>query len=261
MQSSYNLFKGAQVQTGTSKQITTVFVANTHKKEAEKREEQSVEVIEEVNIDRSLEEAKAYMNSCKEIGNSILQEAKRKKEQIVMEALEKAEAMEREGYEKGYSQGLENGYSDGLQEAEKKTKEQASEIINEAESVLKKANDDYNNYLSEKEDDIVKLSFTIAEQILKEKLTVSDGINKIVEDAIADSKGEENIIIRCNAQHIASINENIKMWETTYNIKGQIFLLVDVNMQPGNAIIEKKTGKTQVGIDVGLKMMEKAIFG
>ena len=72
-------------------------------------------------------------------------------------------------------------------------------------------------------------------------------------------RAEENLIIRCNSNYIASVESKVKVWKNTYSISGEILVLEDPIMELGNAVIEKSTGKITVGIDVTLKNIEEAL--
>ena len=45
------------------------------------------------------------------------------------------------------------------------------------------------------------------------------------------------------------------------SIKEKLFILPDDEIHPGNAIIEKNTGKIEVGIDIGLERIKQVLIG
>ena len=105
------------------------------------------------------------------------------------------------------------------------------------------------------------MAFTIAEQVLHKELKKENSLNELVEEAIKLSKGEENIVIKCNPLYEEELKKNAELWQATNNISGKIFIMVDDDIEEGNAIVEKNTGKIVVGIDVGLKRIQDAILG
>ena len=225
--------------------------------------EEEKEKIEE-KIQLTIEEAEKMLENYKSIGTKIIQEAQKNKDSVMAEAKEKAVAIEKEAYEKGYEEGVRNGHEDGKKEAYEsclpEAEREANELKENAENILKDARKDYEDYLDSKKGEILDLAISIAEKILKKEIIKKTGINNLVEEAIELSKGEENVIVKCNSKHEEELRNNISLWKTTYNIKGEIFIIVDNDMEAGNAIIEKKSGKIKVGYDVGMEKIKKALL-
>lgn len=253
MHLSYNVIKENMAVSKETKKITT---------------ESLVDVAREERVgDTSsvtFEEAQAFISNYERLGQNIIEDAKRKRDAYIYEASEKAKDIEKEAYEKGYAQGLANGEEDGRKQAYEScipqaTKE-AEDIIENAELILSSAQEKFEDYLESKKKEIIELTFTIAEQILKKEVLDKTSINSLVEEAIRLSKGEENIVIRCNPTYEEELKKQIPVWKTLNNILGEIFILCDDSMECGNAVIEKKTGKVIVGIDMGLERIKEAIL-
>ena len=208
MQLSYNLIRKNQVLSSNSKVISTEYV-----KDFDIEDDKKDIVCKQSG--KTIEEIEDILSNYESIGNSIVLEAKRKKDEIMYKAMEESQAMEREAYEKGYAQGKENGYEDGKKEA--------------------------------------------IEKVIRKKVTDEDGISEILEEGIRLSKGEENLVIKCNPKYVSSIKEHIPVWKASYSISGEIFVLPNEGVSLGNAIIEKASGKVEVGIDVSLKAIEEAL--
>lgn len=260
MQLSYNLIKDQSENIAEKKEIKTNYVS---KAEKEKEEEEEIRR-EKEKKSPDYDVIKSYEN----IGASIIKKAKIESESLVMESRELSFKIEKESYEKGHAQGLENGYEDGyrkgyeeaIERVNEETEEAVKTYIDGANEVLLKANEDYKDYLAIKEKDIIILALNIAKIIANKEITLPDGVNTLIEDVLKESKGEENLIIRCNSDHIDSINEKIDYYKKAYGIKGDIFILEDSLMEPGNAIVEKPTGKSVVGIDIALEKLEEALL-
>ena len=114
MQSSYNLIKKGAAKQGESKVISTEYnikkavfeVIDTEKEEKEEEEVKAPQIDPE-------ELLKRY----EDIGQRIIQDAKKEKQIIVLRAQMDANVAEKKAYEKGYEQGLQNGYDDGYKKA------------------------------------------------------------------------------------------------------------------------------------------------
>ena len=253
MQLSYNLVKEESALNSNKKKIQTNYVRKSEERESE---------FSRVSIENEIK--KSYEN----LGESIMKKSKREAEKIVMDSRRAAVDIEKEAYEKGYHQGQENGYEDGFKEGYSKGLEQIKQdtetevkaAINKSEEILQLSNSEYKRYIKEKEEEIVKLAFEMAKVIAEKELTEKAGILPIIEKILMDAKGEENIIIRCNSEHVESIEEKKLYYKKAYAIKGEIFILEDPLMKAGNAIIEKNTGKAVIGLDIGFEKLEEALF-
>lgn len=260
MRSSYNLIKNGFAKTGENKVISTEYTRKKAISEVgeEEKEEEIVEKAPQIDPEELLQRYE-------DIGQRIIQDAKKEKQIIVLRAQMDANVAEKKAYEKGYSQGLENGYEDGYKKAHDETidaaKAEAAEIVNKAELLLKSAHENYEEYLENKKSDVVKLALEIAESIVKKTLSKEDSMNSIIEEAFKISKGEDNIILKVNSIHIKELKSQIERWKISYNIKNEIFLLADDFLEPGNAILEKPSGIVKVGVDIGMEQIRKAIFG
>lgn len=258
MQSFYSVIKNKEVIIAKDKKISTDYKSF---KEIEKLDKE--ETFNDEFKTNEEEKKKEILKSYNVIGEGIIKAAQNTKEKIVEEALVKAKDIEREAYEKGYSLGLDNGHEDGYKEAYeeyiKKAKEDGEKIKEEANKVLFSANKTYENFLEEKKAEIIKLSLFMAEKIIKKELIKDDGINKIIEDVIEECKGSKSILIKCNPIHKEKISQEIDLWKNKYSIKDKIFALEDEDLEPGNAVIEKETGKSIVGIDIALEKLKEAL--
>ena len=253
MQSYYNLVKEESALNSDKKKIKTNYT-----KKSEENEDEFSRIFIENEIKKSYES----------LGENIIKRSKIEAEKIIMDSRRDAVDIEREAYEKGYTKGQENGYEDGFKDGYNKgleqinldTEEEVKAIIDKAEEILKSSNIEYKNYINEKQEEIIKLAFEMAKVIAEKELTEKEGILPIIEKILNDSKGEENIIIRCNSTHIEAIEEKISYYKKAYAIRGEIFVLEDPLMEAGNATIEKNTGKAVIGLDIGFERLEEALF-
>lgn len=249
MHSSCNVIKENRVVSKTTKKICTeVFLAN---------EDQDIEEV-------TFEEAQSFVSNYQNVVEDMLSDAKLKSEKYILESIEKSKVIEKEAYEKGYAQGHSNGLEDGYKEAYEKympeARKQAEDMITNAEVILSSAKSDYERYLELKKNEILELVLTVSNKVLKNVALDVTSINKLIDEAIELSKDEENVVIKCNSIYEEELKKNVPVWKTLNNIKGEIFIMADNSMNPGNAIIEKKSGKIEVGIDIGLEKVREAIL-
>ena len=157
MHSSFNLIKSNSANINGGKEIITDYIN---------------EVQEDVS--------KNILNSYEVIGKKILDKARSDAEIITMEAMKRARDIEKESYTQGYEQGLANGYEDGnqkgYQEAKQKGEIEVNNLINKANEILAKAEQDYENYLNIKKDEIINLSLEMAKMIVAKEFQIDESI-------------------------------------------------------------------------------------
>lgn len=258
MQSSYRLIKNGFAKQGESKLISTEYVSKNPKVE-----EELEEIEEEIRTPKI--DPEELLKRYEDIGQRILQDASNEKQAIILRTQMEAQAAEKKAYKEGYEQGLQNGYEDGYKKAYEETiekaKVEAAEIIGKAELLLGSAHENYSKYLNDKKSEVIRLALEIAESIVRKELSQAESMNSIVEEAFKISKGEDNVILRVNSTHAEELKSQSERWKISYGIKNDIFILTDDSMEPGNAILEKPSGMVNVGVDIGMKQIEKAIFG
>lgn len=253
MQSSYNLIKSASALDSSKKIIETNYTVQI---DEEGRNEPEISIEDE------------FRKNYEAIGFNIIRKAKIEAEDIKKKSQIIADEIEKRAYEEGYNQGKENGYEDGyekgyaeaIEKVKLETEKEIKERIDRAEKILEEANKEYKEYLLKKEKEILRLSFDMANIIAKSEIKLSEGILPLIENVLEEAKGEENIIIKCNNIHSKAIKEKVDYYKKAYAIKGEIFILEDELMEPGNAIIDKGTGKAVIGLDIALEKLENALF-
>lgn len=254
MRSSYSVIKKDNLKSGEQKVITTSYTSVSR---ASFSEDGS-----------GADNRDDIMQSFNSIGENIVKNARRERDNILYKVMEEAKTIEKEAYEKGYAQGESNGYEDGHEKGYReaydgtivKAQEEANRLISEANEVLLKSNDVYTKYLEDKKKEIVNLAINIAESVLKRELGKENGIDELVQEYIEASKGNKVFLIKCNKKHSESIKAHVQEWKSYYGIE-EIHLIEDESIPEGNAEIHKDNGKSIVGIDIGMEKIRDALIG
>lgn len=198
------------------------------------------------NIEKKIEEAQSKYTQ-------IVKEVEKVKTKTIEEAIDKANEIEKKAYEKGHEQGLKNGYEDGYKEAYekniKKARRESQEILEKADETLIYAQNQILEFLKDSKSEILKLSITIAEKVLREKFKDEKVMENMLIDIIKEYELRKSIVIKVNPIYVESFQNSIKEWKRTLNIKDEIFIVLDCDIEMGNAIIESANGKLLVGID------------
>lgn len=265
MQSSYSLIKKGLAKEGDSIRISTEYKFKHLEVDKEDYETENLnEIVESEEVKVPEVDPEEVLKRYEDIGQRIIQDAKREKQVITLKAQMDADVAEKKAYEKGYDQGIQNGYDDGYKKAYDETieaaKAEAASIVETAELLLKSAHENYCEYLEDKKVEVVNLALLIAESIAQKALSDEDSMNSIVEEAFKISKGEDNVILKVNSIHVEELKSQIEKWKISYGIKNEIFILNDDTLEPGNAILEKPSGIVKVGVEIGMEQIRKALF-
>lgn len=251
MQSSYSVIKNSRVETQGKKLVDTSYFANRL----------SDTQLEDINEEISEKMIENYENLAK----SILENARKQSDEMLAKAIEDAHKLEREAYEKGYSEGMQSGYNDGYKEAYDNNIEKAlseSEfIINNANSILLSAQNQYVEYFEEKKDDLLQLSLTMAKHILKKELEKDSGMDSIIFEALGESRSANSCVIRCNGKYVSHLKAQLGDWKERLALKAEIFVIEDNMVEEGNAFIEKDNGRIIVNIEDALNKIQEEILG
>ncbi|HCW04111.1 MAG TPA: hypothetical protein DGK91_05995 [Clostridium sp.] len=194
----------------------------------------------------------------------LLNDAKRESERIIKEAQEGVERLQQQAYEEAYNAGYQEaqkkGYQDGYEAALQKAKGEANQIIENAVQTLNKAKEEYELYLRDKKTEIINLSINIAKHILNREVSQVDGLDKMVEEAIEESRNAKSIIVKANSLHIENLKTKILEWKERFALKAEVFVLMDDSLDKGSAVIEKNNGKITINIDEALDNIRGAII-
>lgn len=253
MQSLCNVIKSSSVIKEGNKQIITEF--------AQIRELQQKELQKEQNETNS----KLFIDSYENLAKTMIENARRQREEILSAAYSEADRISKEAYEKAYQEGSQNGYNDGFNKAyeegyksnlDKALKE--GEIIkNNADNVLKSAIDEKERYLKEKENQIKDLIINCVESILKKEVKEKDGLNDIIFEALSKVKNTKTFIIKSNPVHCEEFKSKIEVWKEQLPFRGDVFIIPDEFIEEGSAVIERENGKIQVGANIALEKIRE----
>lgn len=246
MQLLYNVIKNTNIKSLGEKEIVTNEKLPVTKKEENEKD------------------AKEHIESYENLVKTMLQNARRESEVIISKAYEDARNIEEEAqskaneiYENAFNKGKIEGYNKALEEA----KEKSNTIIELAENMLKNAKIEYENYLENKKNEIYDLILTIAENVLKKEVLNKEAINNMIFDALKSSQNSKNFIIRCNNIYVNEIKSKIDLWKSELTYLGDVFVVGDESIEPGNALIDKGNGKILVGIDSSLLKIKRIFEG
>jgi flagellar assembly protein FliH len=220
------------------------------------------EASHEVAADETVNEEennKKTIEGYENIAKTIVENARRQSESILSKAYEEAQKMEQQAFAQGYEMGKEQGYKDAYEETFAKGTKEANRLIQNATNVLQSAKLEYENYFALKQEELLQLAVNMAESVLRKKLGGTEGLSEMLFEVLNNSRNSETYIIRVASKHVEELKDRVTGWKERLGLKGEVFILSDEEIQPGNAVIEKNSGKVVIGIDIGMESIRQAL--
>lgn len=218
------------------------------------------------------ESVNSNLDGYNNMARTILENARRQKEQVLANAIDEARKIEdeatkravkiaKDAYESGFNEGKEAGFNKAYKEALEEAEKEKASIIAAAEELLMNAKVEYEGYLENKKSELFDLIVCASEAVLKKELTDKSSINSMIYDALEASKKAKIFIIKCNEIYVEELNTQIVTWKEKLGFNGDIFIIKDNSLENGNAIIDKGNGKVVVGIDYALQRIRELLEG
>ena len=210
------------------------------------------------------EELEKKILEAKEEYKRIIEETELKKEEILNEANENSKVIEKKAYELGYEQGLKNGYEDGYKESYEQNIEKAlkesEEIKQEGYNTLLNIKSEAKSYIKENKESIINISISIAEQVLREKFKDVTLMETMLSNIIAEYDLKKDLVIKVNPLYKEELQKNMDEQINKNSLSQKIFIIPDLGIEEGNAVIESENGKLIVGIDSVLDKVKEELL-
>lgn len=210
------------------------------------------------------EELEKKILEAKEEYKRIIEETELKKEEILNEANENSKVIEKKAYELGYEQGLKNGYEDGYKESYEQNIEKAlkesEEIKQEGYNTLLNIKSEAKSYIKENKESIINISISIAEQVLREKFKDVTLMETMLSNIIAEYDLKKDLVIKVNPLYKEELQKNMDEQINKNSLSQKIFIIPDLGIEEGNAVIESENGKLIVGIDSVLDKVREELL-
>lgn len=230
----------------------------------ESEEERKLREDLEKKLSEKKEEINIKLQEAQKEYDDIIDHAKAEASQIIEESKLERENIEKKAYEEGYNQGLKNGYEDGYKESYEenieKAKKESEEIVNNASKLLIQAKDKVSEYMNLNKEEILKISISIAQQVLRDEFKSESSMNTLLTKIIEEHELKENIVIKINPLYKDSLNNEILNLKECNKLKGDVFVLEDESIDIGNAIIENVKGRIIVGVDAVIDKVKEELL-
>ncbi|SES75062.1 flagellar assembly protein FliH [Oceanobacillus limi] len=159
------------------------------------------------------------------------------------------EVAKEEGYQIGFNQGKEEGYNE------------CSNLLEQANSILQSARNDYHATIEKSDDSIIELAIHVAEKIMKQQINDHpESFVPIVKEAIHSLKDKSLITIYLHPSNHEYVLQQKKELQHIVEKQAELSILVDESAKEGTCIIEHPFGKVDASIDTQLTQLRDVLF-
>ena len=205
-----------------------------------------------------------YLGELRQEQERIMDMAVKKSHLIEKEAegraealIERARKMSSEIMADAGKEGYDAGYKDGLEKGAAEARQAAFATIEEIKKFAELMNVRWEEEMRNQSKELIKLSFTIAEKIMRQQIAVSeDAVGAMMDDIMRDRRGSLKVYVSeydstLDLQMGKLVAEKLKRdWQDT-----QVVLL----QENDRLMIETEDGTLDVGIDGQLNALKEAI--
>lgn len=213
------------------------------------------------------EQFKRKKNSLHEQIEHLIEEIdhlEQRKQQLIQKTkrevddLKEAWQQERETY---VQEAQAEGFSQGFSEGKKESLTQFKHLIEEANSLIKLAKEDYETTIKESEPSIIKLAVKVAEKIIHKQLNIDEDImTRIATDVIKDLTDQKEIDLFVSTRDYEHLLHQKKDLENLLQKTSKLSIYVDAELEPGMCTIEYPSGKTDASIQTQLQLIEDELL-
>lgn len=178
--------------------------------------------------------------------------------------------IKKRGYEEGYNAGFEigknKGYDEGYEIGLDNIKVELYKInenkLNEINCMLEEIEKQKQSVISKYESEISKLSLSIAEKILRQKIELKDNaVSRIIESVIKDYKNVEWVkIYISDKDDIIAIEADKSLINELQKISNDVKIEVKKDLDEGSCIIETPAGIVDASVDTQLNNLKEILL-
>ena len=216
---------------------------------------------------------KAVMDGAFEKAKQIVDSAQAYSVQIEREASEKGRAeyekARKSGYDDGFAQGMTEGKKTGEQagrlagyeEGEKKAEAQCRKTLDELTRMIETVEKNKTEILSQFEDGVEELAFTIAKTILKKELSLSgDALRSIITAATDSYRNQTWLRIHLSEKDAGTLlKADVGIAETLEKVSDNVKIVSEPEMEDGGCIIEMPEQVIDAGVDSQFQKIKTAV--
>lgn len=212
----------------------------------------------EIKIEEVVEQIK---QQAKNEAQKIIDEANKKANEIINQAKENAEKIYQDANSKGYNEGYNRGYSDGYQSGIDAATIDSKNIIDEANNYLYTIQKESEEYISNFQNDIIRLALEIAKEIVKCELTINnEAVLTCAQKLLSKSKNKKSIILKTSIGDYKVLKSRQHDLEQCIESNATLTILADSSLDSGDFILETSSGVIDAKLETQIKILAQKLL-
>lgn len=224
-------------------------------------------IAEEIKVDFQESDGQIANQDFSWLADQIIQEAEDRSQKIISDAMSAARKIEENSKqdvlqeaERIRKEARDEGYNQGINEAMEKAAAEASNIKEQARSVLRQAEEIHRQTLESMEAEIVSLAVEIAEKVLSVNLEIHPQVvAELAEKAFSMLHDREKVFLFVNPSEYGIYEDRRDELMKHLSPGGLLDIISDPVILPGGFIIETEYGRLDARLDVRWENLLKAL--
>lgn len=177
---------------------------------------------------------------------AIVEAAKAQARRVLEDAERQAEAWRQEGYAEGYTA--------GEAAARAQVVSQVQGLLDALQQAVEGLERTRRQVLEHGWDDFLKLSFALAEKIIRKQIQTSpDVTRRLLEDLLSRWKGARGLRIRCHPSEVGSVKAYLEAAGLQDGAGGPVEVVPAQEIAPGGCIVESHYGEIDARLETRLE--------
>jgi flagellar assembly protein FliH len=187
---------------------------------------------------------------------AILAKAKEEAVGILAKAREQGENLKKLAYEEGKEAGFQAGYDDGLSRGQA----EIEELCQQKKTVIKDLQETQQKIYRESEEVLVRLAFTIAEQVIKKQVELDPTtVNEVVKSVLKEAHAGKSYLLFVNPQNLEEVLRIKEELMPFIPPGATLQVLADPEVTCGGCRLETDLGFTDGTIESQLTEIKKGL--
>ncbi|MFQ3543333.1 flagellar assembly protein FliH [Halobacillus rhizosphaerae] len=221
------------------------------KESSHKRDDHSEEWLRE-QAQLTYQQAEAELEKAKSEAEKVLTESRNQLQQEKKMWLEEKEIRLAEAKEEGYKDGFEAGKTEGYQ--------QYKDLIQQANALIKKADENYHEVLDSSEEEIIEIAVKSSEKILHKTIESDPQIfANIVKEVIKEVHDQPEISVFVNPEQYPFIQSLTSELNAVIDSRSRLTVYMRESLSLYDCTIESPFGRIEAGIDSQLNEIRERL--
>lgn len=207
------------------------------------------------------------MKEAEQAAEALLQQAVEEAEQLKLKAEEEINgwwedrrSLDKQHEEEVREKGYQEGYAAGVEQAEEDVRNQYSDSINEAQSILEQAQHQKQRIIQEAEPFLLEMSSAISERIIEHQLTLEpEWIIEIISRSLKRKREQGTITLCVSPAYYSYIQDAEEELALSIDSQAELLVVPDTTVEDHGCVIRSSLGSIDATIDTQLSEIKNAL--